>query len=138
MKISNRQLARNLYTALKEVKDKDHSQVLKNFVQLVYKMRKLSQIDRIIAEYIKYEKEMNGELALEVTTTHELTSEMKKMLEKDFGKDISITEKIDESILGGIIIKTKNTIYDASLKPTVLEVKDGIAIISGLEKCQAQ
>jgi len=124
MKISNRQLARNLYTALKEVKDKDHSQVLKNFVQLVYKMRKLSQIDRIIAEYIKYEKEMNGELALEVTTTHELTSEMKKMLEKDFGKDISITEKIDESILGGIIIKTKNTIYDASLKASINQLKN--------------
>ena len=106
------------------MKDKDHSQVLKNFVQLVYKMRKLSQIDRIIAEYIKYEKEMNGELALEVTTTHELTSEMKKMLEKDFGKDISITEKIDESILGGIIIKTKNTIYDASLKASINQLKN--------------
>ncbi len=124
MKISNRQLARNLYTALQEVKEKDHSQVLKNFVQIIYKMRKMSQVDRIIDEYIKYEKEVNGEVALEVTTAHELTSEMKKMLEKDFGKDITVTEHIDESILGGIIIKTNNTIYDASIKASINQLKN--------------
>lgn len=119
MKISNRQLARNLYTTLKEVKETDHSQVLKNFVQVIYKMRKMSQIDRIIEEYIAYEKEMKGEVALDVTTAHELTSEMKKMLEKDFGKDITLTEHIDDRILGGIIIKTNNTIYDASVKASI-------------------
>jgi F-type H+-transporting ATPase subunit delta len=124
MKISNRQLARNLYTALQEVKEKDHSQVLKNFVQIIYKMRKMSQVDRIIDEYIKYEKEVSGEVALEVTTAHELTSEMKKMLEKDFGKDITVTEHIDESILGGIIIKTNNTIYDASIKASINQLKN--------------
>ncbi len=124
MKISNRQLARNLYTALQEVKEKDHSQVLKNFVQIIYKMRKMSQVDRIIDEYIKYEKEVNGEVALEVITAHELTSEMKKMLEKDFGKDITVTEHIDESILGGIIIKTNNTIYDASIKASINQLKN--------------
>jgi F-type H+-transporting ATPase subunit delta len=124
MKISNRQLARNLYTTLQEVKEKDHSQVLKNFVQIIYKMRKMSQVDRIIEEYIKYEKEMNGEVALEVTTAYELTSEMKKILEKDFGENIHITEKIDESILGGIIIKTNNTIYDASIKASINQLKN--------------
>ncbi len=124
MKISNRQLARNLYTALTEVKEKDHSQVLKNFVQILYKMRKMAQVERIIEEYIKYEKEMNGEVALEVTTAHELTSEMKKILEKDFGENIHITEHIDESILGGIIIKTNNTIYDASIKASINQLKN--------------
>ncbi len=124
MKISNRQLAKNLYTALHEVQEKDRSQVLKNFVQMLYKMRKLSQVDRILSEYIAYEKEMNGEVALEVTTAHELTSEMKKMLEKDFGKEITITEKVDESILGGIIIKTNNTIYDASIKASINQLKN--------------
>ena len=124
MKISNRQLARNLYTALQEVEEKDRTQVLKNFVQMVYKMRKLSQMNQIIAGYIEYEKEMNGEVALDVTTAHEITSEMKKMLEKDFGKNISITEHIDESILGGIIIKTNNTIYDASVKASINQLKN--------------
>lgn len=123
MKISNRQLARNLSLALKEVKEKDHSQVLKNFVQMVYKMRKLSQMNRIIEEYIAYEKEESGERSLEVTTAQELTSEMKKILEKDFGKNITLTEKIDKSILGGIIIKTNNTIYDASIKASIEQLK---------------
>ena len=123
MKISNRQLARNLATALCEVKEKERSQVLKNFVEILYKMRKLSQADQIIEEYIAYEREQNGEVALEVTTVNKLTAEMKKMLEKDFGKDIAVTEKLDESILGGIIIKTNNTIYDASIKAGIEQLK---------------
>ncbi len=123
MKISNRQLARNLATALGEVKEKERSQVLKNFVEILYKMRKLSQADQIIEEYIAYEREQNGEVALEVTTVNKLTAEMKKMLEKDFGKDIAVTEKLDESILGGIIIKTNNTIYDASIKAGIEQLK---------------
>lgn len=124
MKLSNRQLARNLYRALQEVKESEHSQVLKNFVQMLYKMRKFSQADRVIEEYINYEKEMKGETALTVTTAHKITAELKKLLETKFGTQTTITETVDENILGGIIIQSKNTIYDASIKSSIEQLKN--------------
>ena len=124
MKISNRQFARNLYAALSEVQEKDRTQVLKNFVEMVYKKRKLSQMDRIIEEYIAYEKEMKGEVALTVTTAYTLVGDVKKILETRFGANVSITEKVDRNILGGIILQTKNTIYDASLKASINQLRN--------------
>lgn len=124
MKLSNRQLARNLYTALSEVQESEQSQVLKNFVEMIYKMRKLSQIDRIIEEYSAYEKEVNGEVTFVVTTAHTLADEMKKMLKKEFGNQVTLEEKVDMSILGGIIVRSKNTIYDASLKTSIDQLKN--------------
>lgn len=123
MKISNRQLAKNLSTALEEVKEKERSQVLKNFVELLYKMRKLSQADQIIEEYISYAREQKGEVNLDITTAYTLTAEMKKTIEKQFGKEVAFTETVDNSILGGIIIKTNNTIYDASIKAGIEHLK---------------
>lgn len=123
MKLSNRQLARNLYTALSEVQKSEESQVLKNFVEMIYKMRKLSQIDRIIEEYSAYEKEMNGGVTLVVTTARKLSDEVKKMLEKELGNQVTVEEKVDINILGGIIVRSKNTIYDASIKTSIDQLK---------------
>ena len=126
MKISNRQLAKDLYQALKDVKEKEQSQVLKNFAELLRKLRKTSQVDRIMEEYAVYEKEQNGEITLEVTTAYGLESEMKKLLQKKFGEKINLTEKVDQEILGGIIIKSKNTIYDASVRGALHQLKHSL------------
>ncbi len=126
MKISNRQLAKDLYHTLQEVKEKDHSQVLKNFVELLLKLRRMSQANRIIEEYVEYEKQMNGEVTLEVTTVHALSAEMKKVIEKKFGDKVDLREKIDETILGGMILKSKNTIYDASVRGALHQLKNSL------------
>ncbi len=107
MKISNRQLAKDLYHTLKEVNHKDHGQVLKNFIDVLIKLRKMSQANRIIEEYVAYEKEMNGEVRLEVTTQHTLSDEIKKILVKQFGGKVDLKETVDTKILGGIIVKSK-------------------------------
>ncbi len=126
MKISNRQLAKDLYHTLKEVNHKDHGQVLKNFIDVLIKLRKMSQANRIIEEYVAYEKEMNGEVRLEVTTQHTLSDEIKKILVKQFGGKVDLKETVDTKILGGIIVKSKNTIYDASVRGTLHQLKNSL------------
>jgi F-type H+-transporting ATPase subunit delta len=126
MKISNRQLAKDLYHILKEVNQKDHGQVLKNFIDVLIKLRKMSQANRIIEEYVAYEKEMNGEVRLEVTTQHTLSDEIKKILVKQFGGKVDLKETVDTKILGGIIVKSKNTIYDASVRGTLHQLKNSL------------
>ena len=126
MKISNRQLAKDLYHTLKEVNQKDHSQLLKNFIDVLIKLRKMSQANRIIEEYVAYEKEMNGEVRLEVTTMHTLSDEIKKILGKQFGGKVDLKETVDTEILGGIIVKSKNTIYDASVRGALHQLKNSL------------
>lgn len=126
MKISNRQLAKDLYQALDEVKEKEQSQVLKNFALLLRKLRKTSQLDHILEEYTQYEKERNGEITLQITTARKIEGELKKSLEKKFGEKVALEEKIDENILGGIILKSKNTIYDASVRGALHQLKKSL------------
>jgi len=126
MKISNRQLSKDLYQALHAVKEKERSQVLKNFAELLRKLRKTSQVERIMEEYKEYEKEQKGEMTLEITTAHELDDKIRKELQKKFGEKTHLKEKTDKEILGGIIIKSKNTIYDASVRGALHQLKNSL------------
>ena len=52
-KISNKQLAKALYEATKDLKVNDMKKVLANFVSMLARAHKLKKTDYIIAEYIK-------------------------------------------------------------------------------------
>lgn len=65
-------------------------------------------------------------------TAIKLTSQQKnnlaKVLEKMFNKKIDMDLKVNEGILGGIIIKDKMKLIDASLKKIADKLKDNLKI----------
>ena len=63
----------------------------------------------------------------QITTTipldPELISEFKKQIEKTFGKEVELNEKIDEDLVGGFILKLEDQQIDNSLSSKLRELK---------------
>jgi len=61
-----------------------------------------------------------------VPLTDEEGAKIKASLERKWGVCVNLICETDESILGGIIIKTEDTVIDGSLKTKLRDVKDVI------------
>jgi len=126
-KLSNKQYATALYEATTEVAGKDLEQVIKNFVALLYKKHKLRQASNIIKEFVKYAKRKEGIMDIEITTARKLDPKTVEEIKKIFGKNTESIEKQDKNILGGVIIKTEDVIFDGSLKTQLNKLKNKIS-----------
>lgn len=122
-KQSNLQFAKALYQVTKDLPKDKLPEVVKQFFVTLQKYNKLKKIDYIVEEFIKYSKKQSGIKTIEVETVSELDKKTKSKIEKVFGEDSEITEKINKDLLGGIKIKVDDMVYDASLKTQLNKLK---------------
>lgn len=92
----------------------DLDAALRSFVQYLHQEQALKKIPYILSEYERLAHEAAGTSPLNVTAAHELTTDAVQAIEKQFGGAIeSVT--IDESLVGGVIVRKGNTILNASI-----------------------
>ena len=116
-----KQYAEALYEVTSDVSDKQVGDVLDAFVRLLARDRMMKKGDAIVAEFLKKSKKEAGIVDLEVTTVRKADEEILQKLKSLFGKESEIMEKVDKSLLGGLIVRTEGKILDASIK-TQLEL----------------
>jgi F-type H+-transporting ATPase subunit delta len=91
-----------------------------DFLKFIVNKNREDIFGSILARFAELRDEKLGIFRVEVTTAYEMPEDQKKMLEtklSDFtGKKIKATYKIDASIIGGFLVKMKDTIIDASVK----------------------
>lgn len=126
-KNSAKDYAQALYLSTRGITGADFHAVLHNFVQLLARDQRLKQADAIIAEFVKYAKKQEGIEDVEISSVHKLTGETLAAVKSIFGKKVEATEKVDSGILGGVIIKSADKIFDASLKTQLLKLKQALA-----------
>lgn len=97
-----------------------------NFMCLLAEKNRMNLFCQIQEDFSKQFDEFNNILKVEVITCVPLTEELRKKivakLIKDTGKNITIVETVDKSILGGVILKYDNTIIDGSIKGRVKDL----------------
>lgn len=93
---------------------------VKNFLKILCEKKYIHIFPECAREY---EKQYNKKLGIEKVTaitavplSNELKEKLIKKLEKDTGKKIVLAERVDKSILGGIILRTENSQTDASVR----------------------
>ena len=126
-KLSNKQYAIALYESTSGIDEKDLKQVIENFVALLHKNHKMRQSNNIIKEFIKYAKKENGIMDIEITTAHKMDEKTIEEIKNIFGKNTESVEKQNKDILGGVIIKTENVIFDGSVKTQLNKLKNKIS-----------
>lgn len=89
---------------------------LQTFTRFLSKERVLGRATRIISAFEKLAKEQQGIVEIALTTAHELSADMKKEIEKSFGKKTEMTVTIDPSLIGGFTALTHDRQLDASVK----------------------
>lgn len=118
-KISVKKYAISLYEIVKEGKV-GISQTIDNFVKLLIKNNDLSRVDKIIEAFDEYAKEQEGMIEVEAKTARVLDKKDRESivenLEKTLNKKVSLKEEQDKELIGGIVLKYKDTVVDGSIK----------------------
>ena len=98
-----------------------------NFLKLLCEKKCMHIFSDCVKEYKKlYNKKNNIENVTAITAvalSDELRKKLISKLQKDYGKTIQLQEKVDKSILGGIILRTENSQTDASVRTRLEAIK---------------
>ena len=130
MKISTNQYAQALFELLKQKKEPQESQVIiDNFVAILIKNNDAYKLEKIISnfkelwnkEFLVVQAEINSFYELDVATEKILLDYIKKMSN---AKTVELEKIINKDILGGVVIKYSDKIFDASLKTSLIKLKE--------------
>ena len=91
-----------------------------NLVKVLADAGRLSFIPEINKLYEQLRAEAEGVVEVNVVSAYELAAEQQasisEVMAKRLGKKIEITNEIDDSLIGGMVIRAGDTVIDASIK----------------------
>ncbi len=120
--------AQALYEAIHEVRPEDHDKVLENFVKILGQSGDIGMYDQIEEEYKKLEGAAKGIKQVTITSAHPVNSkQLVKELNDIVGDKVEVKEKIDQSLIGGVVVRVDDTLIDASVKNSLNNLKNVIA-----------
>ena len=95
------------------------SETTSNVLALLASKRRLFVLPQLVAVLNERRAEERGEVTAEVTTAKALTKaqadKLAKTLKAQVGKSVTIKETVDESIIGGLIVKVGSKMIDTSI-----------------------
>ena len=98
-----------------------------NFIKVVGRNRRLFAVPDMIRAYRRMAADARGETSAEVTVAHELSASQRKELASTIkqvvGKDVALNVTVDESLLGGMIVKVGSRQIDTSLRTKLDNMK---------------
>lgn len=90
------------------------------FIRLLAENSRLSACDDILEQYEALKREVDGVVEVKVVSAQELTSDQSKaMAEKlkaRFGKDVTISAEVDETLLAGAVIYADDVVIDGTAR----------------------
>ena len=104
--------------------------LLLDFLCLTAEKNRADKLDEIYTEFRQMYNDKLGLLEVTAVTAQPLTAELRKRLTDKLGKStgrrIVLTEQVDKSIIGGIIVRYGNTELDSSVKTRLDKLKTQI------------
>ncbi len=104
-----------------------------NFLCVIIQKNRIKYLNTILEELKTKYNEHKGIAEMTVTTVLPIKPQLKEKLiaklELVTGKKVSLIEKIDKSILGGIILNYGNTQMDSSIKAKLDAISSNIKLI---------
>ena len=92
----------------------------RNFLGVLAKNRRLSQIQNVIRAFDMLAAQHRGEVTAEVVSAHPLSDDqveaLKTNLRAETGRDITVDLSVDPSILGGLVVKVGSRMVDGSIR----------------------
>jgi len=102
-----------------------------NFVGLIVRKRRSMFLPSIIKQFAALVSESRNELVAQVIAATELSDaqiqEIKTVLSKALGKDIIVEAEIDDTLLGGLIVKAGSRMVDGSVKTKLNSLKQAMS-----------
>ncbi len=95
-------------------------QITRNFIMLLWQKKRATELPGIIASYQAALRQSRGELVAQVTAIRQLSQHELQQLREQISsltgcQSVELQTKIDESILGGLVLRIGDKVYDGSL-----------------------
>ena len=101
-----------------------------SFFKLVFTKGRSTAINEIIEAYVDKYREHKGIKVVELTTAVEATDAIRATVAEQLkdnkmlvGKTIQLKEKVDASIIGGLILQVDDKLFDASIRHELKHIK---------------
>lgn len=103
------------------------SQISKNFIFQLIDSHRIEFIEDILKQYTKYANEARGIVDVEAITSEQLDDNNKTKVEatlnKKLGKKVRLQNIVEPSIVGGMVIRIGDRVYDGSISKQLKVLK---------------
>ena len=98
-----------------------------NFLSLLSERGRMDLLADIVGIYTRMMDDRAGRLRVQVSTVDPLTPQLEAELvaafEKSTGKTVLLDARIDPSLIGGMVARIGDRVYDASIKSRLQDIK---------------
>lgn len=127
-RISIKKYAQVLYEVTKDLPKEQIKVEIGNFLKLVARNKDSKHLNKIFEAFNEYFKKQESIVDVHVVSAEALTPGQREDLQNHIKKEqkvktVNLNEKTDKSLLGGFILKIGDTIFDASLKTRLEELR---------------
>lgn len=104
---------------------------LTNFLELLVEKHRMPEIFRIRRELDELWKRENRRIDVTVTSAVELdpavVSRIGQEVERQTGEEVDLSSRVDDDILGGIVLQVGNMVLDASIRSRLEKLRKSVA-----------
>jgi F-type H+-transporting ATPase subunit delta len=102
-----------------------------NFLALLIEKRRMPEIFRIRREFEELWKHENRRIDVTVTSAVELdpavVSKIGEEIQRQTGQEVDLASRVDEDILGGVVLQVGNKVLDASIRSRLEKLRKSVA-----------
>lgn len=104
---------------------------LLNFLELLVEKHRMPAIFRIRQRFEELWKQENKMIEVTVTSAVELDPAVARQVgdevERQTGKTVELTSRVDESIIGGLVLQVGNMVLDTSIRNNLEKLRQSVA-----------
>lgn len=102
----------------------------KNLIMLLAENERLLELPAIAEQFEAFRSADEGIVEAEVTSAMPLTKEqeaaLKESLKKKLGSEVILTTKVDESLIGGVVIRAGDLVIDGSIQSQLASLSNAL------------
>jgi len=102
-----------------------------NFLSLLIEKGRMPEIFRIRREFEELWKHENRRIDVTVTSAIELdpavVSKIGEEIQRQTGQEVDLASRVDEDILGGVVLQVGNKVLDASIRSRLEKLRKSVA-----------
>lgn len=115
-------------SAIQEILTRSDGHALtQNFLGVISSNRRLFVLPDIIGEFLTILAGRRGEMTAEVTTAKSLSerqaADLVAALQQSLGGKIALNQMVDQTVLGGLVVRIGSRMFDSSLKTKLQQLR---------------
>ena len=123
MAISAKQYAEALLAGTQEIAEKDYDKVINNLIEILKANNDLNLFEKIITEFEILSASVQHSAKITSAQPLNVDKDILTSLNKLAGEKLTTESEIDESLIGGVVIRIDDTLIDASIKNSLNNLK---------------